>query len=132
MPGRTIEVPIPGGTVAEGTGTGQDQAQRIIATAGTVTIIAGTIDWFAQFAPSSSPGVRSAARGSLFVDSLLLARFSPFSARPRSTWCRPSDHQPLPGPGRWWPGCPDRARRPAGTRRRPAISEGAGMRLSSL
>jgi hypothetical protein len=35
---------MPGGTRTEGAGTGQGQAQRIIATAGTVTVIAGTID----------------------------------------------------------------------------------------
>jgi hypothetical protein len=71
MPGRTIEVPMPGWTITEGAGTDQDQAQRIVATAGTVTVIAGTIDWFAAFATRSSPRMRSAARGPLFVDSLL-------------------------------------------------------------
>ena len=44
MPGRTIEVPMPGWTITEGAGTGQGQAQRMTATARTVTVIAGTID----------------------------------------------------------------------------------------
>lgn len=81
MPGRTTGVSMPGGTMGEGTGTGQDPARRIIATAGTVTVITGTIDWLTAFAPRSSPRTCSAARGPLFVDSLLLARLQPRISR---------------------------------------------------
>jgi len=43
VPGQTIAVPMPGETIGEGAGTGQRQARRIIATAGMVTAITGTI-----------------------------------------------------------------------------------------
>ena len=43
VPGQTIAVPMPGETIEEGAGTGQRQARRIIATAGMVTAITGTI-----------------------------------------------------------------------------------------
>ena len=61
MPGRTIGVPMPGRTIAESAGTGYGQAQRITATAGTVTAITGTINWPTVFAPRSSPRAGSAA-----------------------------------------------------------------------
>jgi hypothetical protein len=74
VPGRTIGVPMPGGTMGEGTGTGQYPTRRIFATVGTVTVITGTIGWLTAFAPRSSPRTCPAARGPLFVNSLLPAR----------------------------------------------------------
>ena len=61
MPGLTIGVPMPGWTIVESACTGYGQAQRIIATAGTVTAITGTINWPTVFAPRSSPRAGSAA-----------------------------------------------------------------------
>jgi hypothetical protein len=77
VPGRNIGVPMPGGTIGEGTDTGQDPTRRIIATAGTVTVITRTIDGLTAFAPKSSPRTCSAASGPLFVNSLLPGRPSP-------------------------------------------------------
>ena len=61
MPGLTIGVPMPGWTIVESACMGYGQAQRIIATAGTVTAITGTINWPTVFAPRSSPRAGSAA-----------------------------------------------------------------------
>src|SRR5215472_8202201 len=65
LPGVAISrhgrLPMPGRTIMESAGTGYGQAQRIIATAGTVTAITGTINWPTVFAPRSSPRAGSAA-----------------------------------------------------------------------
>ena len=60
MPGGTIKVPTPGGAIKKGADTGHGRAQRISATARTVTTSTGTIDWRTTLAPRSSPPVGSA------------------------------------------------------------------------